>query len=69
MFRDAVGSADALSVGLDAAYAPPNWPCPACGKETVEHRVAGAPEEERWRICTHHGCRHEYRSDQASVLV
>lgn len=68
MFRDAVGAADSLHAGV-SGYSPPNWPCPACGKETVEHRMAGAPDDERWRICTHSGCRHEYQSDQASVLA
>lgn len=65
--QDRIGSSDAVSAGV-AGYAPPNWPCPQCGRETVSHRRAGAPEEETWRICTHHGCRHEYQSDQASVL-
>ncbi len=69
MANDKVSGTDVLDVAAGGGdRVPANWPCPLCSRETNEHRKDGAPEDVLWRICTGPLCRHEYVSDQRSVL-
>ena len=60
-FNDKVGSTDGVVAGLEPFEAPPRFPCPLCGKETLEHTPD--PHGTARRICSAATCRNVINAD------